>query len=346
MNESAVGQERLVSEVLEQGICVRCGACVGLCPYFEFVDGAVTVMDKCRVGETWRCVMFCPRLSYEPLAKEEKGPLGSFKRIVAGRANVPEIREKAQYGGVVTASILFALENGLAKTAVLTSSGKKKAPQGVIAGQRDAVISCAGSRYTGSGTLSALNQAIKQGYRGIAVVGLPCQMAALARIERHLASQNQEPRGIISLKIGLFCTWALDYRKLTAFLESQGITSADSFDIPPPPSEVFVVKVGAGSFQFPLSDIRKFIQPGCFLCKDMTAETTDISVGTLEGRDGWNTVLIRTQKGEELIDKMASQGILQVEEYPGEVLAHLIDAASNKRKKAQERLENREELHS
>ncbi len=339
MPETLQGQARLISEVLEKGICVGCGACVGLCPYMEFVDGSVAVMDTCKVSNGWRCVSLCPRIHGEE-GQENDGPIGPFKRILAARTTLPGIQDKVQYGGVVTTSLMFCLDEGLIRAAVLSAPGTRTAPHGIVARDRGRVVSCAGSRYSASGSLSALNLALKQGETGLAVVGLPCQIQAIDRMKEVPDIDIGER---IELKIGLFCTWALDHKGLRRYLDEKGVREPISFDIPPPPAEVFLVKTHQAAYQFPLQEIREYIQSGCFLCEDMTAQGADISVGTLEGREGWNTVVIRTQRGEDLVNSMVNKGALEVADYPQEVLSHLMDAAAGKRKKARQMRKKSEE---
>jgi len=333
------GQRRLVDEVINQGICVRCGACVGLCPYFQYFDGRVVVMDRCH-ADTWKCVQLCPRLDYDGTSLDaesscyaEGGEIGTYRQVVMARAGDNKIRERGQYGGVVSALLICALEKGYVKSAVLTGAGGKDSPGGKTVRNRQDVLRCAGSRYSAAGGLSALNRAIEAGEDRLGVVGLPCQMEALARMSL-MKPDGEERAGRIALKIGLFCTWAVDYRQLEAFLERQGIEgSAKKFDIPPPPAEKFQVQTEKGWKDFPLSDIRPLIQKGCALCRDMAAERADISVGAVEGREGWNTVIIRTEAGAGMINTAIEAGWLETDELPVENLEHLKEAARNKRER-------------
>jgi len=341
------GQVRLVNEVIRKGICVRCGACVGLCPYFQYHDGKVVVADRCEAG-TWRCIQICPRIPYDRASlyehfyqiKEQPQVLGPYKRIIAARSAEMQIRDVAQYGGVVTALILFAIENGMINWAVLTDRGESLAPRGLLCNSREQIIACSGSRYTASAALQEVNLAIKSGKQGIGFVGLPCQMEALSRLALS-EPEGRERFSSIALRVGIFCTWALDWRRLRSYLEAKGLTGiAKKYDIPPPPSEIFVVETQDAKMELPLSEIRKIIQPGCKFCEDMTAEFADISVGTLVGEEGWNTVILRTDKGVELFDRAVQAGMLEEKQLPASNLDHLKEAASNKRKKA---LQAREE---
>ena len=61
------GQGTVIADVIHAGICVRCGACVGICPYFEFFNGKVVVMDRCY-AEPSRCFQVCPRIPNKPIS--------------------------------------------------------------------------------------------------------------------------------------------------------------------------------------------------------------------------------------------------------------------------------------
>ena len=74
------------------------------------------------------------------------------------------------------------------------------------------------------------------------------------------------------------------------------------------------------------------------MCEDMTGETADLSVGTLEGEPSWNTVIVRTQKGEALLDAAVKEGLLETGELPENNLKHLLEASTNKRKRGIENL--------
>jgi coenzyme F420 hydrogenase subunit beta len=338
----ARGQCRLVEEVIDRGICVRCGACVGLCPYFSYFDGKILVMDRCE-ADTGRCLQACPRAAAPPescvVGKgevcEEEG-IGPCKRIVMARTTERDIQEKAQYGGVVSTLAIHVIQTGRVDAFVLTDRGSRFAPRGRTARNRDEVLSCAGSRYSASGGLSALNGALKAGEDRLGVIGLPCQMEALARMRPMGPNGGKEPDRV-KLKIGLFCTWAVDYRGLHAFLKKKGVQGpVRKFDIPPPPSEVFQVWTEEGRKAFSLSEIRPLIQKGCTLCQDMTAERTDISVGTVEGQEGWNVVLIRTDRGLDSFNEAIEEGRLETAPLPDENLKHLEQAARNKRQRGKQ----------
>ena len=84
----------------------------------------------------------------------------------------------------------------------------------------------------------------------------------------------------------------------------------------------------------PLDEIRPFILEACSYCIDMTAEFSDISVGLMEGRPDMNTLIIRTDRGQEIVKKAQKEGYLVISDIPRENFEHLKYAAGNKKKKA------------
>lgn len=338
-NGDPKGQQMLIERVLDKGICVKCGACVGLCPYFSYWDGQVIALDACQ-AETWRCLQYCPRADYEGTALWDSGTqeeaIGPIKEIWAARAANVQSRELGQYGGVVSSLLIFAMQKNFIRSAVVTDAGNARpSPSGKLAKSSSEILECSGSRYAAAGSLATLNQAVDRGEDRIGVVGLPCQMEALERMARS-GSDALERTKRIKLKIGLFCTWALDHRMLKRFLEARSIEGpVKKFDIPPPPAEVFMLLTQSGWIRIPLGEVRNLVQKGCGLCADMTAEWADISVGAVEGRNNWNTVIVRTETGAKLFKEAVDEGAIEVEGLARENLDHLKEAASNKRKRAE-----------
>jgi len=326
------GQSLLLKMIINQGLCVQCGACVGHCPYFDFFDGRIMAMDTCN-SDTGRCIEICPQLEDEDAFFEQspEHPIGTFREICIARALAPSIRDQAQYGGIVSSILTYALKKGFIQSAVLTNRGEGSAPNGVIAESEKDILACAGSRYSSSASLSALNRAIRENREGIAVVGLPCQMKSLARMK---SVDNDKIGNRIALSIGLFCTWSISYRELSQHLIHEGIPSnIIKCDIPPPPSQLFKVQTHEGWFELPLDTIRPYIHKGCARCLDMTAEYSDISVGTVEDKEGWNTVIVRSDVGMEIMNMAKNDGIIETRELPETNLEHLKKAAANKKER-------------
>ena len=334
--------EMLRAQVQDAGLCVACGACVGLCPHLIFLDGRVAAPDACGlVGG--RCHDLCPqtvapggqpakrRALHAARGQDADGPLGPLLAAFAGRAADESTRRTAQYGGVVSALLGLALDEGVVGEAVVTKADQRGAPQGVRVRQRDQVLAAAGSRYAAGAGLSALNQALAEAAsHPLAVVALPCQALAAASMSAHPGYPQAASR--LKLVIGLFCTLNLSARGLRALLEQAGVAQPVlRADFPPPPAGVFQVTNAAGMAEIPLEQVHQAVLKGCGLCPDLTAELADVAVGAVEGRPGWNTVLARTPAGLELVELARARGVLELEQLTEADLAPLAGAARAKR---------------
>ena len=335
--------EELQTRVIKENLCTYCGACIGMCPYLVAYRGNIILRDKCNLDHG-RCSTFCPRISVdiETLSglmfdsSYEDSDIGLVKNIFISRAVEKEILSAGQYGGVVTALGCVALDEGMVDSIVATDSSDKSLPFGRITSTKADFIGCAGSSYVASATLEAFNRVVKEDdTQRLAVICTPCQALTLANMRfSDLAEENS--MGKLKLVIGLFCTWALSYEGFASYLKKiVPLREVAKVDIPPPPANTFDVYCKtSGCVSLPLDDVRPYIREACTYCIDMTAEFTDISVGAAEGIEGWNTVIVRSKKGLELIEKALNRGVIKIKALPGENLRHLKDASLTKKKRA------------
>ena len=332
----------LQQEVLRQNLCVGCGACLGNCPYLRMYKGKVVLLDQCNLCQG-QCYEHCPRthLDLDGISQKIFGlpygsdEIGMVTHVFMARSTDAAVKVKAQYGGTVTALICFALDEGFIDTAVLTLSEDKSSPEGILVSTKEGVLNCAGSSYLGTPTLEAFNRGTQDdNRRKIGVVGTPCQVQALAKM-RTSTLDNRNNVDKLNLVIGLFCTWALAPDKFIPFLRNKvRLQDIIKLDIPPPPANVFEIYTSSQRLSVPLDEIRGFIMPSCAYCIDMTAEFSDISVGATEGISGWNTVIVRSGKGSDLVKAAEAKGIIEVDALPSENLKHLKEASLLKKRRA------------
>jgi len=339
------GSKELKEDVLSSGRCIGCGACMDLCPYFASYKGKTALLFPCTL-DGGKCFALCPKVEVDLDALSQNmfsqpyttSPLGSYRTVKVAKAGPNARKGEFQSGGTVSALMSFALKTGRIDGAVLT---KKEGilPVPCLVTDPDEVYQCSGSKYTAAPTLSALNRAIAQGYRKIGVVGTPCQSLAVAKLRSNpLKEENfTDP---VALMVGLFCTWSLDFRMFEPFISKHvNINKIKKLDIPPPPANIFEIYTDKKKIKIPLEDIRQLISESCEFCPDMTSEFSDVSVGVLEGQPDMNTMIIRTEKGEQLVREAEKQGYLFVDDMPRENLDHLIIAAGNKKKNAMEKVD-------
>ncbi|MBT3226980.1 MAG: hydrogenase, partial [Deltaproteobacteria bacterium] len=76
------------------------------------------------------------------------------------------------------------------------------------------------------------------------------------------------------------------------------------------------------------------------------AKWSDISVGALEGKSNWNTLIIRSERGEKLVNEAVAAGYLELDDFPAESLEHLRLGAGNKQERAIEKQKQEEACQS
>jgi coenzyme F420 hydrogenase subunit beta len=348
MSTEVKGPQDLEKEVIQAGLCTLCGACVGLCPYFRAHRGRIVLMDNCNLSQG-RCYFFCPRTASDLEAVNQAlfgapypgDSLGTRRQVVMAKSLDKSALAKGQYGGVTSTLIALALKKKMIDGAVLTKRGKELLSSGAMARDKRQVLACAGSNYIASPTLEAFNKGVQGSPKRMAVVGIPCQVLAMGKM-RINPLENKNNIEKLHLVIGLFCTWALAFPDMLQFLKKDyPVEKIGRMDIPPPPANVFQLHLPGGMKSISLDHIRKFVRPSCGVCLDMTAEFSDLSVGAVEGIAGWNTVIVRTAKGQELLEEAKRAKMIEVSDVPRANLKHLQEAALLKKKRALENIVQR-----
>jgi coenzyme F420 hydrogenase subunit beta len=321
-----------------------------LCPYVQNHKGRWIKLHDCDLPEG-RCYEYCPRteIDLDDIHRKIFGrpyediEIGRVKDVLMARAKSKEIRRAGQSGGVISALMDFCIKERIIDAALLTSRDDQQVPEGRIVRNSEEILSCSGSSYFVSPTLSKLNKENWEEKEQIGVVGLPCQIQALAKMKVS-GIEKRTPIDRINLVIGLFCTWALDYSAFTEIIRARTKGMIKKFDMTPPPERLLKVYTDDGPLDIPIDDIRSYIRPGCSVCLDMTAEFSDISVGTAEGEEGWNTVLLRTVRGVDIFNTAIKAGVIGTKTYPREKLEHLKKASLLKKYRAIVALEQKGRL--
>lgn len=343
------GLKGLEERVLSQNLCTACGACLSLCPYLCSWQGRVVKLHDCGLDEG-RCFAYCPRTEVDlrvtypegSRQKREGNEIGPFRAVLMARAKNPALRQRAQSGGVVSALIDFALRQKAIDAAILTVRNTDFLPKGEIARNCEDIFNYTGSSYVSGPTLEALHRGPWLEDERIAAVGLPCQVQALARM-RSTSFERKTPVDRVEFVIGLFCTWALEYEPFHDFLMKRvGKSPMMRMDITPPPERLLKIQTDQSFHVISIDEIRAFIRKGCQVCLDMTAELSDISAGTVEGIEGWNTIILRSDRGERLFKEAEAEDIVESQPLPEGHLNHLKEASVLKRERAVKEIRNRE----
>ncbi len=336
---------------LDSSLCTQCGTCVAVCPYgsIEIMEEGVSLTGYC--GVCGLCYCQCPQFTNVnddagKIFGERPGSesIGVYKNAYSGRTNLPEVEKNAQNGGVVTTLLVSLLEDGFIDGAVVTGTGDQPwKPEPKVAISPEEVIRNAGTIYSHSSVVKGLRDVVDNyGRKNLAVVGTPCQVKGLRQLE--LSDRKADRIGSrVKLIIGLFCMESFPYDNILKIVEEDlglDISEVSKFE---KGEDNLLVHTAAGSESVPLDKLKDYMNSFCNVCLDYSAELADISVGNAGVPAGRNSVITRTEVGEESYrrvvdaDRLESSPLSDVD--PG---IALIEKLSNeKRKERKEEIERR-----
>jgi coenzyme F420 hydrogenase subunit beta len=136
-------------------------------------------------------------------------------------------------------------------------------------------------------------------------------------------AENDNHADNIGMVFGLFCGWGLDWeglRNLTA--QHADPAQVSHMDIPPSKYHSLELRENGETVSVNLDEVTPLVRSGCHYCTDMTAEFADLSVGGARSADGWdvdkgwNQVIVRSEKGQQLLDLAREKGVLEFKEPP------------------------------
>ena len=343
----------LYHEVVTTGLCTGCTACIVACPFhvlgyenYNPVQLQEDGVDQCAHGEKGcsLCTLACPRfrewegdidnLLFGQTRKPEE-VIGFYKDIVLARAASPDVHAAGQDGGVVSALLIWGLENGDID-AVCTSKLSEEREwdcEPAVVTDREGVLAAAGSRYTYSPNPLAMLKAAEMGLSNLALVGMGCQASAPGSMAARRVNKWAKK---VKWTFGLLCSKSFTYDGLMVEIAQKelGLKLEDIVRVNIKGKLLFYTKDGQ-ELTYGLKKSHVYTRPGCLHCPDFAAEHADISFGGLGQGEGWSLTVIRTEKGKELWDRAVADGV--VEWKPGSEDQGAIDLMHKLAVKSRER---------
>ena len=225
---------------------------------------------------------------------------GPFRRMVKARLARP--RDGAQWTGITSRLGERLLETG-AVDAVLTMAPDPDdtwRPVPVLVTKAEGMAGVRGMRMGYAPLLALLEPARAAGHRRIAVIGIPCQVYALRRIEAELGFDRLYVIGTpcsdntTTAHFHEFLALLSDAPETITYLEFRAdyhveLRFADGRHKAIP------------FLQLPLADLRPdFFPMTCKTCVDYTNVLADVTVGYMAGQ-GQQWLVVRNERGEELV---------------------------------------------
>lgn len=322
----------LQQEVIDSGLCGRCGGCDSFCSAddmnaleFDRANGPRLVNEesclKCGI-----CYLICPQIKTLDAEVREKfgwkAPIGAFSDITSACSTEPKVRKVCTDGGVVTSLLRYALKKRLIQGALVSRRSGPFMRQAFLATDPDELIEAAGTHFDevehlgdfgkGYSTYCPTFQEIKslghQRLDRIAVVGTPCQIYTI----RKMQTLNVLPADAIVFTVGLFCMENFSFdNKAVETLEKElhvKISDIAKLNIK---DDVIVTTTKGEVKHLPFEALDKVARPACMACPDFANDFADVSVGGLGSPDGYTTTVIRTGIGQKFYNGAKQDRILK-----------------------------------
>jgi len=342
------GWKELDEEIIRQGKCTYCGACGAFCANIKYdtereipiEDGSCKDINTCRDGYGL-CYNTCPKTGTDsiPLSlldkwvfgKEHDRILGHYINIVSARVSNKARDKIPALAGPITALLWVAMENHLIDASIITGKTNDFKPFPMIATNQQELFKGIGYKPSQSPTLSLIGEAINKGHADIAVVGTPCQIQGLRKLQNH-PRFDFEAYDLISLAIGTFCFGTFHNVQLSEIFNNNGIkdTEIERIEIDKANFKMKIINK-SGINEIPYNQLyEKAIRNACFSCSDYTASFADISVGNVGSEGEWRTIIIRTERGKKVLDLAIKQGILEMKGMNKDNKELVLDITRNK----------------
>jgi dihydroorotate dehydrogenase electron transfer subunit len=342
------GWQELDSEIIKSGKCLYCGACGAFCTNIKFdydkeipiEDGSCKDVNTCRDG-FGLCYNICPKTGTDQIplslldkwvfAKEQEKILGHYIEIISSRITDSAREKIPMETGPLTALLWVAMENKLIDSAIITDKDENFNPFPIIASNQKELFKGMGYKPGQNPILSLIGDAINKEFTDIAVVGTPCQIQGLRKLQNH-PRFDYEAYDLISLAIGTFCFGTFHNKQLLECYNEFNINSSEIQRMFTDRNNFKMkIKTNLKTYEIPYNYLYdKTIRNACFACSDYTASFADISIGEIGSENEWKTLIIRTPRGKEILDLAVNQGILEVKPIEKENAELVIDLTRNK----------------
>jgi coenzyme F420 hydrogenase subunit beta len=328
-----------VEQIVQGGLCIGCGLCqaiagpdriqVAMTPEGRERPMVRTPLDAATLA---RINAVCPGTRVEGAARGAQSAgaqhdliWGPAERLAIGYASDPKVRYRAASGGVLTALGQFLLESKRVEFIlhVAASAGAPLRTERRLSFDTVSVLEGAGSRYGPAAPLIDFTSILDRA-QPFALIAKPCDISAV----RNLAKLDPRVHQYMRYALAFVCGGASELTKSQDVLGQFGVREEElslfryrGYGNPGPTR--LETKDGR-AFELSYQDMWEVeatwrIQARCKICPDAIGESSDLTAsdvwpgGGPSGEDeGFNGIIVRTQRGLELYDSALAAGAITV----------------------------------
>ena len=321
-------QKKLITEVVDTGLCSGCGTCGGICLHncitFAPESSHKPYFDPQKCTNCGLCYKACPSTSFQfhSLKNEQtkwEDRLGPYLSFVNSNATDTQLRKNGASGGTVSAIFQYLLDKKIVDR-VLCVQKEGEQFQVCLTDDVNVLSKTQGSKYIPIPLNTAINDILKNNWT-VAMVGTSCQLQGMEKACQMLPKLKK----LIKYKIGIFCGFVQGREAFAAvrnYLDANDpVWQFAGWRCGDYPGYVRFVNETTGEIkELLIYDALCLLVPfysldKCFLCPDGVNMCSDFSFGDIHSRgSNQNCGIIRTPEGAALLEQMVQDGYLEMQE--------------------------------
>jgi coenzyme F420 hydrogenase subunit beta len=339
---------KTIRDVVEGHLCTGCGVCAYLSAdtlqmqdEVDYGKRPVLKNSATAVSSSADLIACCPGANLErlPTQPDNIGNLeknwGNVYEVWEAFAADDQLRYAGSSGGVISALALYCLEQEKMAHVLHTKANPEVPYLNITAcsTNKAELLAGTGSRYSPSSPCEKLDL-IENASAPCVFIGKPCDVAAVHKA-RAIRPQLNQNLGVV---ISFFCAGVPSTQGNLNLLKEQGVANPQSIQSLRyrgngwPGSWTVCYKIGEQLKQQQLSysqswgELQKDRQWRCYICPDHSGEFADIAIGDPWYREiqvadnGRSLIIVRTEKGRQLVKAAAEQGYIVLEKVEASVL--------------------------
>lgn len=235
------------------------------------------------------------------LDKEDDLYFGVHQQMIAARKIEPI--PGAQWTGIVSTIAIEMLEQGIVEgvVCVQNTAEDRFQPMPIIARTRADILAARVNKPTLSPNLSILEQIAASGLKKLLVIGVGCQIQALRAVEKELGLEQL-------YVLGTPCTDNVTRAGLQKFLDTTSRSPATVvyYEFMQDFNVHFKHEDGSTElvpfFGLNTKELKDVFAPSCLSCFDYVNSLADLVVGYMGAPFGWQWIVVRNDRGQQMLD--------------------------------------------
>ncbi len=330
----------LEDEVVSTNKCCACGACVAYCE----IQGFDTIemdqytpkfksdksVENCK--ECGLCFYICPQT--EPLLDKLNGiylikdELGHINDVISARTTNDKIKGIGQDGGIVSTILSYLFDTNQIDAAIVSEYDENFEPIPSLIDNKGDLIKSAGTRYSISSNILPLKELYSMADQliekhssvydidqlSLAFVGTPCQCRAICKMKL----LNVKPAHVINYVISLFCFENFDYVKLMDLIKSKTNIEPSQIKKAQIKKNMFITSKNNKTVEIDIKELDEAVRSHCNECDEFVGRFSDLSVGASGAPTGYSMIIMRSEKAQNLIDSLISEGLIEKYKIPAD----------------------------